>query len=92
MGEGIVLYDLMGDEDAGSLMDLTGVDKGDGEAPSVGLIVAGEACDGEEWGQEVFNGEAAGEPVGESEAARTPPTPTGLVWLGTVIGAADHGG
>lgn len=83
----------MGDEDTGSLTVFTGVDKGGvGGAPRGALIVAGHACDGEERGQEVFNGEAAGEPVGESEEARTPPTPTGLVWLGTVIGAADHGG
>lgn len=43
------------------------------------LIVAGHAGEMEERGQVVFNGEAAGEPVGESVEVREPPTPTGLV-------------
>lgn len=84
----------MGDEDARSLTDLAGDDAvgGGGGAPRVALIVAGHAGDGEERGQAVFNGEAAGEPAGESVEAREPPTPMGLVWPGTVIGAVDHGG
>lgn len=77
-----------------SLTDLTGDDTvgTGGGAPRVALVVAVHACDGEERGQVVFNGEAAGEPAGESVEARAPPTPTGLVWPGTVIGAVDHGG
>lgn len=80
----------MGDEDTRSLSDLTGDDTaGD---PWVALIDAGHAGDGEDRGQEDFSGEAAGEPAGESVLVREPPTPTGLVWPGTVIGAVDHGG
>lgn len=84
----------MGDEDAISLSDLTGdeLEGPGGEAPSVALIVAAHAGDGAEVGQVDFNGEAAGEPVGESVGVRELPTPTGLVWPGTVIGAVDHGG
>lgn len=95
MGEGIVLYDLVGEEDAASLTDLTGdakVGAGDG-VPCGALIVAGEEGDAEERVQGVFSGEAAGEPACESAAMREQPIPTrGLVWTGTVIGAADHGG
>ncbi len=93
MGEGI-LYDLIGDEDTKSSTDFTGDDwvGAGGEAPRVGLIAAEHAGDGEEWGQVVFSGEAAGEPVGESVELREPPTPMGFVWPGTVIGAVDHGG
>lgn len=58
----------------------------------MGLIVAGHAGEEEERGQVVFNGEAAGEPAGESVEVREPPTPMGFVWPGTVIGAVDHGG
>lgn len=75
-----------------SLTDLTGDDLEGCGAPRIALIVAGHAGDGEEWGQAVFSGEAAGEPAGESVPVREPPTPTGLVWPGTVIGAVDHGG
>lgn len=77
-----------------SLTDLTGVDwvGTGGGAPRVTLIVAVHAGEGEARGQVVFNGEAAGEPAGESVELREPPTPTGLVWPGTVIGAVDHGG
>lgn len=84
----------MGDEDTMSLTDLTGEDRvgAGGGAPRVALIAAGHAGDGEERGQVDFNGEAAGEPAGESAEAREPPTPMGLVWPGTVIGAVDHGG
>lgn len=85
----------MGDEDVRSLSDLAGDDTvggGGGGAPKVALIVAGHAGDGEERGQVVFNGEAAGEPAGESVEVREPPTPTSLVWPGMVIGAVDHGG
>lgn len=83
----------MGDEDATSLTDLTGDDGvgAGGGAPRVDLIVPGDAGE-EERGQVVFSGEAAGEPAGESVEVREPPTPTGLVWPGTVIGAVDHGG
>lgn len=63
----------MGDEDIKSLTDLTGDDS------KAALIVAALAGDGEERGQQVFNGEAAGEPVGGSVEVRKPPTPTGLV-------------
>lgn len=71
----------MGDEDTMSLTDLTGEDRvgTGGGAPRVVLIVAGHAGDGEDRGQVVFNGEAAGEPAGESVEVREPPTPTGLV-------------
>lgn len=56
-------------------------------------MVAGEAGGAEERVQGVFNGEAAGEPAGESAAMREHPIPTrGLVWTGTAAGAADHGG
>lgn len=74
------------------LTDLTGDDRvgAGGGGPRVALIVAGQACDGEVRGQVVFNGEAAGEPAGEEVMEH--PTPTGLVWPGTVIGAVDHGG
>lgn len=84
----------MGDDDAISVTDLTGDDMvgAAGGAPRAVLIVAGHADDGAERGQVDFSGEAAGEPVGESVEAREPPTPTGLVWPGTVIGAVDHGG
>lgn len=84
----------MGDVDAVSLTDLIGDDGvgAGGGAPRVALKVAGHADDGEERGQVVFNGEAAGEPAGESVEVREHPTPTGLVWPGTVIGAVDHGG
>lgn len=77
-----------------SLSDLTGDDRegAGGGAPRVVLIVAGQAGDGEVRGQVVFNGEAVGEPVGESVEVREHPIPTGLVWPGTVIGAVDHGG
>lgn len=75
----------MGDEDIKSLTDFTGEDS------KVASIVAAHAGDGEDRGQDVFNGEAAGEPAGESVQVRGPPTPTGLVWPGTVIGAVDHG-
>lgn len=79
-----------------SLTDLTGDDMvgpgGGGGAPRVALIVAGHAGDGAEGGQVDFNGEAAGEPAGESVEVIGPPTPMGLVWPGTVIGAVDHGG
>lgn len=77
-----------------SLTDLTGDDRvgTGGGAPKVALIVAGHAGDGEDRGQVVFSGEAAGEPAGESVEVREHPTPTGLVWPGTVIGAVDHGG
>lgn len=71
--------------------DLTG-DAGDG-VPWGALRVAGEAGDAEERVQGVFNGEAAGEPAGESAAMREHPIPTrGLVWTGMVAGAVDHGG
>lgn len=80
----------MGDEDTISLTDLTGDDSAG--APWVALIVAGHAGDGEERGQIDFIGEAAVDPAGESVLVREPPTPTGLVWPGTVIGAVDHGG
>lgn len=68
-----------------SLTDLTGEDR-----VSAGgtFIVVGHAADGAERGQVDFSGEAAGEAAGES----VPPTPTGLVWPRTVIGAVDHGG
>lgn len=84
----------MGDVDAVSLINLTGDDGvgAGGGVPRVVLIVAGHAGDGEERGQVVFSGEAAGEPVGESVEVREHPTPMGLVWPGTVIGVADHGG
>lgn len=95
MGEGIVLYDLVGEDDGASLIDLTGdaeVGAGDG-VPWGALIVAGEAGEVEERVQGVFNGEAAGETACESAATREHPIPTrGLVWTGTVIGAVDHGG
>lgn len=82
----------MGDEDITSLTDLTGVDKEGGCVGAPMVIAVAHAGDGEGRGQVVFNGEAAGEPVGESVEAREPPTPPGLVWPGTVIGAVDHGG
>lgn len=84
----------MGDEDTISLTDLIGDDMEGpgGEAPREALIVAAHAGDGAEGGQVDFNGEAAGEPVGELVGVREPPTPTGLVWPGLVIGAVDHGG
>lgn len=83
----------MGDEDTISLTDLTGDDMvGGGGASRVALIVAGHAGDGDERGQVFFSGEAAGETAGESVEVREPPTPVGLVWPGTVIGAVDHGG
>lgn len=84
----------MGDEEAISLTDLTGdeLEVPGGEAPRVALIVVAHAGDGAEGSQVDFNGEAAGEPVGESVELRELPTPTGLVWPGTVIGAVDHGG
>lgn len=63
-----------------------------GGPPRAALIVAGHAGDGEERDHAVFSGEAAGEPVDESVEMREHPTPTGLVWPGTVIGAVDHGG
>lgn len=64
----------MGDEDINkSLTDLTG------DESKVPLIVAAHAGDGEERGQEVLNGEAVGEPAGESVEVREPPTPMGLV-------------
>lgn len=69
----------MGDEDIRSLTDLTGDDMEGGGAPRGALIVAAHAGNGEERGQVVFNGEAAGEPAGESVEVREPPTPTGLV-------------
>lgn len=76
-----------------SLTDLTGDDMAGGVGvPRLALIVAGHAGKGEERGQVAFSGEAAGEPVGESVEVKEPPTPTGLVWPGTVIGAVDHGG
>lgn len=83
----------MGDADIISLTDLTGDDwvGGGGGVPRVTLVGAGHAGDGEK-GQVDFNGEAAGEPAGESVEVREPPTPMGLVWPGTVIGAVDHGG
>lgn len=83
----------MGD-DGKSLIDLTGDDKAGagGEKPKVALIVVGHAGEGVERGQADFNGELAGEPAGGSAEARRPPTPMGLVWPGTVIGAVDHGG
>lgn len=75
-----------------SLADLTGEVRvgGGGGAPRVTFIGAEHAGDGEK-GQVDFNGEAAGEPAGESVELREPPTPMGLVWPGTVIGAVDHG-
>lgn len=84
----------MGDGHIVSLIDLAGEDKvGTGGAPpSVDLIGVEEAGDGEERGQVDFSGEAAGEPVGEPVEVTEPPSPTGLVWPGTVIGAGDHGG
>lgn len=83
----------MGDEDTMLLTDCTGDDRvgTGGGVPRVALIVAGQAGDGEVRGQVVFSGEAAGEPAGESAEVREHPTPTGLVWPGTVIGAVDHG-
>jgi len=84
----------MGDVDVMLLTDLTGGDRvgaGDG-APKVVFIAVGHAGDGAERGQVDFNGEAAGEPAGESVEVREPPTPMGLVWPGMVIGAVDHGG
>lgn len=94
MGESIDLRDLLGDEDTMSLTDLTGDDRlgAAGGSPRVALIVAGQAGGGEEGGQVVFNGEAAGESAGELVEVRERPTPAGLVWPGTVIGAVDHGG
>lgn len=81
MGEDVI--DLTGDAKVGA---------GAG-APCGALIIAGEAGDAVERVQAVFNGEAAGEPAGESAAMRGPPIPTrGLVWTGTVAGALDHGG
>lgn len=84
----------MGDEEATSLTGFIGegMEGPGGEAPRVALIVAAHAGDGAEGGQVDFNGEAAGEPAGESAGVRVPPIPTGLVWPGTVIGAVDHGG
>lgn len=67
----------MGDEDIMSLTDLTGEDSAG--APWVALIVAGHAGDGEERGQVVFSGEAAGEPAGESVLVRESPILTSLV-------------
>lgn len=83
----------MGDEDGRSLTDLTGEDKvgADDGAPIEAFIDVGHAGDGVERGQVDFNGEAAGEPAGESVEVREPPTPAGLAWPGTVIGAVDHG-
>lgn len=94
MGDGIVLYDLRGDDGAVSLADLTGDDRAGGGAgaPRVALILAEHAGDGAERGQGDLSGEAAGEPAGESEEAKEPPTPTGLAWPGTVIGAVGRGG
>lgn len=81
----------MGDDDVMSLIDLTGDDRADG-GPRLAFIDGGVAGDAAERGHVDFNGEAAGEPVGESAELREPPNPTGLVWPGTVIGAVDHGG
>lgn len=90
MGEGVVLYDLVGEEDAASLTDLTGDAKvGAGDGVPCGALIG----DVEERFQGVFNGEAAGEPACESAVMKEGPIPTrGLVWTGTVIGAVDHGG
>lgn len=74
------------------MTDLTGDDIVGAGAPMVGLRVARHAGDGEARGQVDFSGEAAGEPADESVLVKEPPTPTGLVWPGTVIGAVDHGG
>lgn len=84
----------MGDEEAISLTDLTGDDMegAGGGAPREAMMVAGHAGEGAERGQADFSGEAAGEPAGESVETREPPTPTGLAWPATVIGAVDHDG
>lgn len=74
-----------------SVADLAGGGR-EGAAPKVALIVPVHAGEGEERGQVVFSGEAAGEPAGESVEVREHPTPAALVWPGTVIGAVDHGG
>lgn len=72
------------------LIDLTGDDSAG--APWVALVVAGHAGDGESRGQVDFIGEGAVKLADESVLVREPPTPTGLVWPGMVIGAVDHGG
>lgn len=93
IGEGIDLYDLKGDEDTIGLTDLTGDDwlGGGGGVPRVVLRGEGHEGDGVK-GQVDFSAEGAGEPADESAQEREPPTPLGLVWPGTVIGAVDHGG
>lgn len=84
---------MTGGKEGTSLTDGAGDDRFGGidGTPTLAFTVVLHACMAAERDQEDFNGEAAGEPVGESGGTREPPTPADWVWLGTVIGAVDRG-
>lgn len=92
MGEGTVLYALTGDKEGTSQTDRAGDDRFGGvDGAPTPFTVALHAGMAAERDQEDFSGEAAAEPAGESGGTREPPTPADRAWLGTVIGAVDHG-